>query len=60
MTTRAEDSAFPVVVPADNSEVHFGLSKREYFALHLLAAMNNSDADTAVLRADKLLAALND
>lgn len=58
------DSAAPVVVPADNIEVHFGLTKREYFAAAALFGLAHQSAEDltvakAVRLADALIAALN-
>lgn len=63
MTTDPNEAAFPTLHP-DGTE-YGGLTKREYFALHLMAALTvnseNSwapDAKCAVLGADALIAAL--
>ncbi len=61
-----QDSAFPVVAES-SSEVRFGLSKREYFAVHLFAGMladpdvtiQQVAADNAVTAADNLIKALS-
>ena len=65
MTTDPNDDAYPTSVQDDG--VWGGLTKREYFAIHLMAALAvNSvsawehDAKASVVAADALIAALNE
>lgn len=48
----ADANAFPMVVSEETSECHCGLTKREYFALHLFTRlMSNSDDKTVIFAA---------
>lgn len=70
MKINKDDPAFPIRV-GFNAPNHYGLSKREYIAVHLLAAIvsrsNMGSDDTASVKidymielADKLLEKLSD
>ncbi len=52
------DSAFPVVAES-SSEVHFGLTKREYFAIMIYANGDGMDPRLAVKEADELISELS-
>lgn len=65
--TRGYQDAFPSVLNSETTEAFAGMTKREYFALHIFAATMPSASGTpidehaahCVVSADRLILALN-